>query len=467
MVIIFKYIRMKTTVLFFVMVLIGFSLNAQVTILNFSGKDANNNYLRLDSVVITNLTKSWQETIYYPDTILIMGGTGIDEYGTNPIVALSQNIPNPFNGVSDFSLQLAEKEAVTISVIDLNGRKITELQQTLSRGTHSFRVFLSTPQTYLLSVKAGIDQASIKIINIGNGVKNCIDYLSGGNAMPVTYKLKSAKGETENPFDSGDSMEYVGYTTMNGFAVESEVIRQEQVGSGYIELVFPMIGDGRPCYGAPTLTDAEGNVYNTVQIGTQCWMKENLRVTEYAVGTTIPLGTSTSTSVAYRYYPDNNASNVPTYGYLYNWAAVMAGSASSSANPSGVQGICPTGWHVPSDAEWIELTDYVTSKSQYVCGSDNTYIAKSLASQIGWNISSGTCKVGNTPSANNTTGFSALPAGYYSGVYNNFSSNSTIWTSTESFVSNAYYLSIYYGSATVDYVNYHIDFGFSVRCVRD
>ena len=71
---------------------------AQVTTLTFSGKAANNYYVRLDSVLITNLTKSWQETIYYPDTILIMRATGIEEYSTNPRFALSQNIPNPFSG---------------------------------------------------------------------------------------------------------------------------------------------------------------------------------------------------------------------------------------------------------------------------------------------------------------------------------------------------------------------------------
>ena len=460
---------MKKTFLFFVIGLIGFSVNAQVTTLTFSGKNANNDYVRLDSVVITNLTKSWQETIYYPDTILIMGGIGIEEYGTNPQFALSQNIPNPFNGVSDFSLQLPEDDAVTISVFDLNGKKITEVQQTLSCGIHAFRVFLSTPQTYLLSVNSGTDHASIKIINTGNAGKNRIEYLSFGNKMSINYQLKSAKGETENPFDLGDSMEYVGYATINGTAVESEVISQIQTGSESLYLVFtPVVSDGQPCNGTPTLTDADGNLYNTVQIGTQCWMRENLRVTKYAIGTAIPLGSSTSINTPYRYNPDNNSSNVPTYGYLYNWAAVMGGSGSSSANPSGVQGICPTGWHVPSDAEWTQLTDYVSSQSQYVCGNDNTYIAKAMASPTGWLSSSGTCEVGNMPSSNNAIGFSALPAGYYSGSYNNFSSNATIWTSTQSFFAgSAYYRNLYYASACVDNVNFDYDFGFSVRCVRD
>jgi len=458
---------MKKLILFFAMVLIVFSVKAQVTTLTFSGKDANYNYVRLDSVVITNITKNWQETIYYPDTILIMGSTGIEEYGTNPQFALSQNIPNPFNGLSDFSLQLPEDNAVTISVFDLNGRKITELQQTLSRGKHIFRVFLSTPQTYLLSVDGGTDHAPIKIINIGNAGKNRIEYLSGGNEMPISYQLKSAKGETENPFDPLDSMEYAGYAKNNGTEVESEVIRQVQSGSESFELVFPIVvGDGQPCPGIQTLTDVDGNTYNTVQIGTQCWMRENLRVTKYAIGTTIPLGTSTSITTPYRYNPNNNSSNVPTYGYLYNWAAVMGGSVSSSANPSGVQGICPTGWHVPSDAEWTQLTDYVSSQSQYVCGSDSTLIAKALASQIGWDNSSGS-ELGDMPSNNNATGFSAMPAGEYNGFYFGFSRYAFFWTATQYDYFLAYYRNLYYLRPRVKRYEDHKDYGFSVRCVRD
>ncbi|MBR4535035.1 MAG: hypothetical protein IKO62_00075 [Bacteroidales bacterium] len=110
-----------------------------------------------------------------------------------------------------------------------------------------------------------------------------------------------------------------------------------------------------------TVTDYDGNIYYTVQIGSQCWMKQNLRTTHYANGASIALGSSTSTTTAYRYYPNNNSSNVSTYGYLYNWPAVMHGASSSSSNPSGVQCICPNGWHVPSDAEWVQLTNYVRS----------------------------------------------------------------------------------------------------------
>ena len=225
--------------------------------------------------------------------------------------------------------------------------------------------------------------------------------------------------------------------------------------------------DGQPCPGAATVTDIDNNTYNTVQIGNQCWMKENLRTTRYANGTSIPLGTSTSTITSYRYKPNNNANNVPTYGYLYNWPAVMHGASSSSANPSGVQGICPNGWHVPSDAEWTQLTNYVGSQTQYQCNNSSNNIAKALASTTGWNSSSTTCAVGNNPSTNNTTGFSALPAGSYLGDYGYFGGGAYFWGATEYNDNGAYDRGLYYDYVGVGRYNYNKNLGFSVRCVRD
>ena len=227
-----------------------------------------------------------------------------------------------------------------------------------------------------------------------------------------------------------------------------------------------------------TVTDFDGNVYRTVKLGNQVWMAENLRTTRYADGTPIPLGTEASFTTAYRYYPDDNSANVADYGYLYNWAAVMNGSASSEANPSGVQGICPDGWHVPSDAEWTELENYVSSQSQYVCGSSTSKIAKALASEEGWNSITDTddnCAVGNNPSANNATGFSARPAGLYPGDYNGgynggynfFGLSAHFWSATQYNSDDAYIRSLGYSDANVFRTNNNKDNGFLVRCVRN
>ena len=225
----------------------------------------------------------------------------------------------------------------------------------------------------------------------------------------------------------------------------------------------------RPVTDGPSqpVTDIDGNVYKTVKLGNQVWMAENLRTTRYADGTPIPLGTESSYDVAYRYYPDDNSANVSDYGYLYNWAAVMKGSASSETNPSGVQGICPDGWHVPSNAEWTELENYVSSQSQYVCGGDEDNIAKALASEEGWNSSTNNCAVGNNPSANNATGFSARPAGTYTGYYYYFGNRAGFWSATQSNSNYAYNRYLYYNFAVVNSNIYNENIGYSVRCVRN
>ena len=222
--------------------------------------------------------------------------------------------------------------------------------------------------------------------------------------------------------------------------------------------------DGYACPDMLTVTDYDRNVYPTIQIGSQCWMKENLRSTHYSDGTAITAGNSSSTTVAYYYTLQGNFN----YGYLYNWKAVMRSSSSSQASPSGVQGICPNGWHVPSDAEWDELQNYVSNLSQYRCNDNSNYIAKALAATEGWSSSTSTCAVGNALDNNNATGFSALPAGYYSGgSYTGFGTTSLFWSSTESSNSNTYDRSLDYSNAVMTRSSHVKSCGLSVRCLRD
>ena len=162
------------------------------------------------------------------------------------------------------------------------------------------------------------------------------------------------------------------------------------------------------------VTDVDGNSYDAVLIGDQVWMAENLRTTRFPDGMDIPLGTTGSISPC-RFVPGNgqsneeNSGNEARFGYLYNWPAVMYGDSSSSANPSGVQGICPSGWHVPSSAEWSQLINYVSGQIQYQCDSNSINIAKSLSSSTEWESSPNHCAVGNNLTSNNATGFRLFP----------------------------------------------------------
>lgn len=215
-----------------------------------------------------------------------------------------------------------------------------------------------------------------------------------------------------------------------------------------------------PCGG--TINDVDGNTYNIVQIGNQCWMAQDLRTTHYADGTAISAGgDNTSTTIGYYYtYPYSNRR-------LYNWKAVMRNSYSSSANPSGVQGICPTGWHVPSDAEWTHLENYVGSQSQYICNGNPSYIAKALAATSGWYNSGETCDVGNNQSSNNATGFSAVPTGgCYGLTFSGGGTGAFFWSSTST-SSEAYCRVLDFAYPHVDRSTENKEVGLSVRCLHD
>jgi uncharacterized protein (TIGR02145 family) len=162
-------------------------------------------------------------------------------------------------------------------------------------------------------------------------------------------------------------------------------------------------------------------------------------------------------------------SNYSTYGVLYNWPAAMDGAAGSSANPSGVQGACPAGWHLPSDAEWTILTNYLIDKSYGFGGSGND-IAKSMAATENWRSHSTPGAVGDNPASNNSSGFSGLPGGcpqldgdfYTMGFYGYW------WSSTEYYTDSAWSRYLNYRYTYVNrYSDFDKDYGFSVRCLRD
>lgn len=213
-----------------------------------------------------------------------------------------------------------------------------------------------------------------------------------------------------------------------------------------------------------TLTDIDGNEYGTLLLGSQCWMQQNLRTTHFADGTEIPVGELDNHSGVRRYAPN---SNPDTYGYLYNWDAAMNGSASSSANPSGVQGVCPDGWHLPSDAEWTQLTSFVASNSANVCDNNPSYIAKSLVSTEDWGTW-GSCSSITT----NNTGFSVLPAGTWhvngaSGhIGQGYTDGYSIFRTATGYEGNYVWVREFYtenpyvGRTAIDKTN-----GLSIRCV--
>jgi uncharacterized protein (TIGR02145 family) len=223
-----------------------------------------------------------------------------------------------------------------------------------------------------------------------------------------------------------------------------------------------------------TLIDYDGNRYYTVELGDQWWMINNLKTTHYADGTEIPLVESNTVwgalgldEKALCIYNNDQNNEKFTYGALYTWAAVMNGQESSDLNPSGVQGVCPDGWHVPSDSEWKELEIFLGMSESSVDSiglrgaNQGSKLASSAARWLDGYLD------GNPDFG--TSGFNAQPGGgrRYDGSFGHKGDNANFWTATEYSNIRAWGRHIYSSYSSVHrYMNVKSD-GFSVRCVKD
>jgi len=214
---------------------------------------------------------------------------------------------------------------------------------------------------------------------------------------------------------------------------------------------------------ATTVKDIDGNVYDTVKIGNQIWMVENLKTTRYRNGDSIPNVMDATiwanlTSGGFCNY-NNITNNASKYGRLYNWYAV-----SDSRN------LAPVGWHVASDADWTTLQNYLIANGYNYDGSTvGNYIAKSLSATTDWFTYSTIGTIGNDLSKNNKTGFTALPGGYRinDGTFANLGYHAFWWTTTESSSTNAVYRYLHFSSSTLSVYPAAKNWGRSVRCVKD
>jgi uncharacterized protein (TIGR02145 family) len=227
-------------------------------------------------------------------------------------------------------------------------------------------------------------------------------------------------------------------------------------------LIIPGLSAANPILNQPEapVTDIDGNVYQTVRIGTQVWMKENLKVSKYRNGSSIPTGLtnsqwSSTTSGAFTVY-NNDQTNNTTYGKLYNWYAV-----------ADSRGLCPTGWHVPNDAEWKTLETIIGMPVNEL---DNVG-ARGVGPGIGGLLkSTSTLWASPNSNASNSTGFSALPSGdrTYTGFFENIGAISFWWTSTEVSPGGAMDRNLYTNNAGIGRGNgLFKQMGMTVRCLKN
>ena len=243
------------------------------------------------------------------------------------------------------------------------------------------------------------------------------------------------------------------------FAINSE-------GTAYGDMVsFKTWAEGE-------FADYDENVYPSVVIGEQTWMKKNLRVTHYADGRPIQevssnWGELPAGSKAYC-WPNNDSTYADPYGALYTWGAAMDGAGSDDSNPGEVQGVCPDGWHLPSDKEWQELEVFIGMTPEEA---DSAGYNRERGDGFGGRLKEGGYLHWRNPNsdASNYTGFTAVAAGRRGpdGGFRSLSRSASFWTSTEFAPANAWSRGLNYNNSYINRSSDGKGDGASVRCVKN
>jgi uncharacterized protein (TIGR02145 family) len=300
--------------------------------------------------------------------------------------------------------------------------------------------FTSSPQ--LPSITTTVPSPSSTTTGTGGGTVTS----DGGSAVTsrgvcwnTTVNPTIANSKTTNGTGTG-----VFTSNMTGMAVNTEyhvrAYATNSVGTAYgTDYTFRT--------DPATILDYDNNVYNVVRIGTQLWLKENLKTTRFKNGTSIPLTAAEAawaglTTSGYCWY-DNDDSNKAVYGALYNWFAVKTGN------------LCPTGWHVANDdTEWITLETYLGGASPAGGKLKETGTTHWLSPNTG---------------ATNETGFTSLPGGYRhaDGSFSDMGYNGYWWSSREYNVTDAFFKKMQNTSDKTFRAYMDENGGMSVRCIKD
>ncbi len=313
------------------------------------------------------------------------------------------------------------------------------------------------------ATKAYVDQMMQIMENNGLTV---VDFTADTTTIIVGSNINFTDNSTINPttwtWDFGDGNTAViqnptyAYTTVGiytvSLTVSNGIITKTGTKTNYISI--DGAGEG--------LTDYDGNNYTSIIIDGQEWMGENLKVTHYPNGDAIPLITDNTawgnlvdnnTDDAYSYYSNNANGEADTYGALYTYAAAIGDNWARDNTEN--QGVCPTGWHLPSDTEWGILITYIGSDAgSKLAGNAALWTDGNLDQNADFGIS----------------GFSILPGGtrnIYDGTFYDLYIHGLLWSATEHSSSRAKNRYLHHDVTTVNSNGFHKSYGFAVRCVKD
>jgi uncharacterized protein (TIGR02145 family) len=419
------------------------SVNSQNYLISFEGSGETT---IVESVFVENLTQGTSLTIDENDQLrLVKDVTGISPVWDNKDNML-RIYPNPGKEYSNIEFIAPRAGFIITEVYDIAGKKILQKSNYFEKGTHLMQISGLSSGVYNINLRSIGFNYTGKIVCQSNPSRLAQINYSGQADIPVNAtRLKSENAEVRMQYNTGDRLKLTGISGNYSTVVVDVPAKSQSISFNFV-----------------MCTDNDGNNYPVVTIGTQTWMAENLKSTAFANGISIPLVEDNSAwdalgpgDMAYCYY-QNSSENGDTYGALYSWASAMNGGPSSITNPSGVQGVCPNGWHLPSDAEWTELMDHLGG--ELVAGGKMKDVGTTL-----W-------KSPNTE-ATNESGFTGLPGGYRSpagGYFIDLEKYACFWSATletgSGFVLDRY---LVYDDSKLIISSYNQPAGLSVRCVKN
>jgi len=431
------------------LIIAGMVASGQRSTLELTFTAENNGvHVQLDSIRVMNNTQGGYTMLYWPDTVLSIYYVGISEIiNDESAFRVFQNYPNPVADQTTVSLYVPGQDKVSLFITDILGRVILKSERMLDQGVHSFRFTPGSGSLYFFTAQWKGQSSSVKILQTGcNSNPICpLEYTGSETSSPL---LKATEEVRDFVFSLGDELLCIGYADdlQSGFLDSPEEYR-----SYTFEFATNIT-----CPGTPTV-EYEGQMYNTIQVFSQCWLKENLNVGIMIPATQLAANNVIIEKYCYNYEPDSCAK----YGGLYQWDEMM-----DYLFQPGTRGICPPDWHIPTDDEWKILEG--TVDSQY--GIDDPvwdFLGNFRGNDAGRNLKTTT---GWYQGNNGTDSFnySGMPAGYkHLTGYFYAAVGLFWWSSTQGSYSSALDRHLTYNKMGISRQDDGMGYGFSDRCLRD
>jgi uncharacterized protein (TIGR02145 family) len=413
---------MKNVLSVAIMCMFTFCLTAQDITISFQPKVAGT---KMDSILVINQRTNQQIHLAGDESLLLTQTvTGIRSMEEKAIGYL---YPNPCYGDAVLSFSTLVNQDVELRIVDISGQVLAFIRQKLSPGNHTFKLEFPVSGIYAVSVLKEDEPLSFKSVYAGIQKKEC-SILYSGNENPT--QLKKALIDRTLHYAKGDILLCTVFSGKNKTIVTDSPTATKIYAVDFFECMDP-----------------DKNNYAVVKIGSQVWMAENLKTTKYKDGSPLPNITDASawyklTTGAYCWY-NNDVVNKATYGALYNGHAAI-----DSHN------VCPSGWHVPGDAEWTSLSTYLGGEKVAGRKLKESGIAHWQSPNFG---------------TFNESGFTGLPGGYFifNTGFNYICQMGGWWSSTEYSSTDSWSRYLSFTNSNLTRGNSDKSRGLSVRCIRD